>query len=218
MRMLRLIRFPIGKKANKKVKRSLLNGILFCQAIIGMVILMVTIFLFPPSAASKWAGIVQFILPNLLLVCVLIQLVVSIWILVKGRLLFSFLSFLLTFVLFCFLFLSVLLVGPSVTNIKKTIETTAHIPSESLKCIGGRLFREAVVVFSCEGVPPALDLSEDASGEPSVVETIGRISVLEGIALGNVQEIRRYPLETSTLLVVRNESGYLVFYLSKVVL
>ncbi len=77
MRMLRIIRFPIGKKANKKVKRSLLNGILFCQTIIGMVILMVAIFLFPPSAASKWAGIVQFILPNLLLVCVLIQLVVT---------------------------------------------------------------------------------------------------------------------------------------------
>ena len=51
-----------------------------------------------------------------------------------------------------------------------------------------------------------------------MVEAIRRVSALENITLGNIQEIRHYSLEAGTLLVVRNESGYLLFYLSKVTL
>ena len=218
MQMLQINMLAIGKNINLKIKRIGLSGLTLFPVVMGFCGLMTVIFSFPLSATSKCSGILQFALPSLLLVCVALELLFSVVALIKGRFVIAFLFLFLTIVLFCFFLFTALIVGPSLTDMKREIERVSHIPSARLKCIGGRLFREAEAVFSFEGVVPSWGLAEDASGESSVVEAIRRVSALENITLGNIQEIRHYSLEAGTLLVVRNESGYLLFYLSKVTL
>ena len=150
---------------------------------------------------------------NIVALCVLLHLVVLLWLLLKRKFKAGVIAATCLPLLLFAAFLGSMLAGPDVASIKSKVSSAVSMPVEELKCLGGMLSRESIVLFACDHEinMSACNACLIGNDEPSYV--IARdMALRSGCQLQRPFNVWRINLEFDTILIVDDEIKQFVVF------
>lgn len=106
-------------------------------------------------------------------------------------------------------FIEGLTMGPDLESVRRQAAEVTGIPASNLDCVGGRLSREAVVVFKAEAESSPCGRCDDVPLHSSVRKTLGEVlQALGVISSDHISEgLLKFPMEFNTVFALRSKDG-----------
>ena len=174
------------------------------------------VFFADSSAMSLWR--LRSLAANSVAVCLLGHCVVVIWLFVRRRWESGFIALVILPLFFIIAFLVALMIGPNIEAVTEKVAAVTSVPQSEIKCLGGWLRREAVLVFE---LPKGASLQTETADEMERNEILPRLK--ENADRLNLQipaqgKVLRYRLEFDTVYVVYDRDHRLAFFFGMIVM
>ena len=173
-------------------------------------------FLADPSAMSLWR--VRSLAANGVTACLLGHCIAMIVLFVKRRWKSGLIALAILPLFFIIVFFVALTIGPNIEAVIEKVSAVTAVPQSEIKCRGGWLRREAVVVFE---LPKGASLQIETADEMERSDVLPRLK--EYADRLNLQipvqgKVLRYRLEFDTVYVVYDRDHRLVFFFGMIVM
>ena len=174
------------------------------------------VFLADSSAMSLWR--LRALAANSVAVCLLGHCVVVIWLFVRRRWKSGLIALAILPLFFIIAFLVALMIGPNIEAVTEKVSAVTSVPQSEIKCLGGWLRREAVLVFE---LPKDALLQTETADEMERNDILSRLKEYAdrlNLQIPAQGKVLRYRLEFDTVYVVYDGDHRLVFFFGMVVM
>ena len=174
------------------------------------------VFLADPSAMSLWR--LRSLAANGVVVCLLGHCVAVIVLLVRRRWKSGLIALVILPLFFIFSFLIVSMIGPTIEAVTEKVSAATAVPQSEIKCLGGWLRREAVIVFE---LPKGASLQIETADEMERNDILPRLKKYAdrlNLQMPARCKVLRYRLEFDTVYVVYDRDHRLVFFFGMIVM
>ena len=173
-------------------------------------------FLADPSAMSLWP--IRSLAAIGVTACLLGHCIAMIVLFVRRRWKSGLIALVILPLFFIIAFLVALMIGPNIEAVTEKISAVTAVPQSEIKCLGGWLSRESIIVFELpKGAPLQIEAADEMERNdilPRLKEYADRLN-LQIPVQGNVL---RYRLEFDTVYVVYDRDHRLVFFFGMIVM
>lgn len=156
---------------------------------------------------------------NVITLCLVTHIIVMVWFFLKRKWKEATVALLCLPMLFLVAFIGAMLVGPDIGSIKDEVAAAVARPVEELKCLGGNLSRESIVLFECR---QKLDVSGgnvcQVGEDESIYERISEIAIGFNVPLQRRYDAWRIRLDCDTILIVDDGVCQVVIFMGRVCL
>ena len=180
------------------------------------ILLATFVFLADPSAMSLWR--LRSLAANGIVVCLLGHCVAVIELLVRRRWKSGLIALVILPLFFIIAFFVASMIGPTIDAVTEKVSAATAVPQSEIKCLGGWLRREAVIVFE---LPTGASLQIETADEMERSDILPRLKEYAdrlNLQLPVQCKVLRYRLEFDTVYVVYDRDHRLVFFFGMIVM
>ena len=174
------------------------------------------VFLADPSAMSLW-GVRSFAATSVV-VCLLGHCMAMIVLFARRRWKSGLIALVILPVFFIIAFLVALMTGPDIEAVTEKVSAVTAVPQSEIKCLGGWLRRESVIVFE---LPKGASLQIETADEMERNDILLRLKEYAdrlNLQMPAQGKVLRYRLEFDTVYVVYGRDHRLVFFFGMIVM
>ena len=200
----------------KRVSIKYISAIWWLGPLLIGFLLTAFVFLADPSAMSLWR--LRSLAANGVVVCLLGHCVAVIVLLVRRRWKSGLIAFVILPLFFIIAFLVALMIGPNIKAVTEKVSAVIAVPQSEIKCVGGWLRREAILVFEIPKDTTLQFEKADATPENDILPYLKECADRLNLQMPAPGKVLRYRLEFDTVFVVYDSDYKLVFFFGMTVM
>ena len=155
---------------------------------------------------------------NGVVVCLLGHCVAVIVLFVRRRWKSGLIAFVILPLFFIIAFLVALMIGPNIKAVTEKVSAVIAVPQSEIKCVGGWLRREAILVFEIPKDTTLQFEKADATPENDILPYLKECADRLNLQMPAPGKVLRYRLEFDTVFVVYDSDYKLVFFFGMTVM
>ena len=193
------------------------NSAIWCLAplLIGF-LLAAFVFLADPSAMSLWR--VRSLAATGVTACLLGHCIAMIVLFAKRRWKSGLSALVILPLFFIIAFLVALMTGPNIEAVTEKVSAATAVPQSEIKCLGGWLRREAILVFEIPKDTTLQFEKADATPGNEILPYLKECADRLNLQMPAQGKVLRYRLEFDTVYVVYDRDRRLVFFFGMIVM
>ena len=174
------------------------------------------VLLADPSAMSLWC--LRSFAANSVAVCLLGHFIAMAWLFVRRRWKSGFIALVISPLFFMIAFLVTLKVGPDIESVTAKVSAVTAVPQSEIKCLGGWLQREPILVFELPNEIPLKIDNADVIEQNNILLRLTEYAGRLNVRMPSQAKVLRYRSESDTVFVAYDADHRLAFFFGMIVM